>query len=106
MNRRHGGQILLAFIMFLSAGGTGPFVVTIPKTPKGIFETGNACKIGLEAMLFAYKTHLDSSEPIQSGKGGWMGWVEGTPQSGSRDKIYAKQLYLFNCEYFPDLPGR
>ena len=98
-----GGQILLAYFLFISAGGTGPFVVVSSKTPKGVFETPQACQIGLEAMLYAYRTPLDSSEPIRSGKGVWWGWIEGTPQSGSRDKIYAKQIYLLTCEEFPNL---
>ena len=102
MNWRHGASILVAVILYVSGGGHGPFALVFSKRPYALFDTPQACQIGLEAALSAYRTSFDASKSIRSGKRVWVGWVEGTPLHGTRDSIDGKQIYLLTCEEFPN----
>ncbi len=83
---------LIAWVLMVAAGGTGPFAVVHGPSPVGVFHSPQECDVARGKQIAVYRAFL--GQPIRSG----YDYIEGSGVSGHRDAAPSRQLYILTCE--------
>lgn len=85
-------EMLLAWFLLLSSGGSGFFSQMQSAAPLSIFGSQKECVAARDKRLADYAAWFDPEEPIRRGPG----WIEGRLVYGI-EKTTSVQFYLLEC---------